>query len=332
MPDTPPQISHDAAVDVVIAAWNRSETIERAVLSVAGEPEVRSVIVVDDASTDDTADRVRRLAQDNQRINLIRMDRNGGPSIARNRALDVSTAPWVAILDGDDFMTPGRLGRLLARAEGWDFVADDLFQIIEGEAFSPSARSVLEVDETWPERIELETFVLGNISRRGRGRREMGFLKPLMRRAFLDKHGLRYAPPVRLGEDYLLYAHALAARARYRLMPAAGYVSVVRAASLSGSHTRRDLEALLASDRTIAALPNLTAGERYALRRHCRNLEGKIQWLVTIEAVKERSLGRFLGVFAAAPSVSLYVLGQLLEQALIRSTAPVARLLGRSHV
>src|SRR6516225_8402022 len=44
-------------VDVIIAAWNRSGTIERAILSALAEPEVRHVIVVDDGSSDDTAAR-----------------------------------------------------------------------------------------------------------------------------------------------------------------------------------------------------------------------------------------------------------------------------------
>ena len=44
----------EAVVDILVAAWNRSDTIERAITSALGEAEVRQVIVIDDASTDDT--------------------------------------------------------------------------------------------------------------------------------------------------------------------------------------------------------------------------------------------------------------------------------------
>ena len=92
----------------------------------------------------------------------------------------------------------------------------------------------------------MEQFVLGDVNRRGALRRGLGFLKPLIRRSFLDHHQLRYDERLRLGEDYALYARALAAGARFLIVPAAGYVSVVRDDSISSRHSREDLERLRA--------------------------------------------------------------------------------------
>jgi len=50
---------HLRGVDVIIAAWNREDTIGRAVASALAEPEVLSVVVVDDGSKDETAKRAR---------------------------------------------------------------------------------------------------------------------------------------------------------------------------------------------------------------------------------------------------------------------------------
>ncbi|MFG3656131.1 glycosyl transferase family A, partial [Klebsiella pneumoniae] len=55
--------------------------------------------------------------------------------------------------------------------------------------------------EPAPRFLNIKGFIDGNISRRGASRGEIGFLKPVMRRAFLDAHGLRYDEKLRLGED-----------------------------------------------------------------------------------------------------------------------------------
>src|SRR5262249_10797702 len=120
-----------AAVDVIIAAWNRADTIERAIRSVAGEEAVKSVIVVDDASSDDTFLRASALCAALPKLKVIRQPCNGGPSAARNAALNLASADWVTILDGDDYMQPGRLARLLEQGTDADIVADDLLQIEE---------------------------------------------------------------------------------------------------------------------------------------------------------------------------------------------------------
>jgi succinoglycan biosynthesis protein ExoU len=318
-------------VDVIIAAWNRADTIERAIRSVADEPAVRSVIVVDDASTDKTADHALALAGGLPKLKVIVKSQNAGPSAARNAALAVSDAPWIAILDGDDYMQPGRLTRLLALSAHADFVADDLLQIDEAAPPGTTPHPLLNIDSTWPSEIGLIDFVRGNISIRGRLRREMGFLKPIMRRAFLQDHGLHYDEAVRLGEDYLLYAGALATGARFRLVPAAGYVAVMRSTSLSGRHSRQDLEALLRGGQRLAALPKLQPEERHALEQHCRHIDGKIRWLVVIEAVKARDLMRFLGAFKAPPEIGLELAGKLAEQLRLRGMERLRRLWGSSH-
>lgn len=315
-----------AMVDVIIAAWNRADTIERAIRSVAGEDEVRSVIVVDDASTDDTFARASVLCAALPKLKVIRQPRNGGPSAARNAAFSFATADWITILDGDDYMQPGRLGRLLAQSDGADIIADDLLQIAEDAPPTAPARPLLEVNRSSD--VDLNEFVRGNISSRSRHRREMGFLKPIMRRSFLQQHGLQYDEAVRLGEDYLLYATALALGARLRLVPAAGYVAVMREGSLSGRHSRQDLEALLHSDRRLAALPQLRPFERRVIARHCRHIDGKVRWLLVIEAVKARNWRNLITAFRTAPSTGIELIGKLLEQAQLRAGRKIRHLLG----
>jgi succinoglycan biosynthesis protein ExoU len=155
------------------------------------EPDVQRVIVVDDGSTADTAARARKCGDENGRVVARRLPSNCGPSHARNFALKISTAPWVTALDGDDFILPGRIRALLSIADDWDFVADDLLQIEADRVDQDKPRPVLFDAPFAPWRLNLETFAIGNITQRGRLRMEMGILKPLMRREFLDRKALR---------------------------------------------------------------------------------------------------------------------------------------------
>lgn len=318
------------AIDVLVAAWNRGDTIERAVLSAVADPAVRTVIVIDDASTDDTAARVAALAESNGKVKILRQARNGGPSAARNLGLANSDAPWIAILDGDDYVVPGRFSLMLSMADGWDLVADDHLQLREGAA-PETARRLLGTPLPWPEHIDLKIFVEANISQRGQQRKELGFLKPIIRREFLDRFNLRYDETVRLGEDYLLYARALAHGARFRLIAEAGYVSVMRSDSLSGRHGRTDLEALLTGDLDLSRISSLTTTERHALKRHQSHLAEKIEWLIVIEAVKGRDWHRLIKCFAVSTDITISLIGRLLEQAWLRASHGLTKLSRRSR-
>ena len=70
------------------------------------------IIVVDDASTDDTPASV--AAYTDPRIRMIRHERNRGGSAARNSGIRAGSAPYVAFLDSDDQWFPTKLEKQLA--------------------------------------------------------------------------------------------------------------------------------------------------------------------------------------------------------------------------
>jgi succinoglycan biosynthesis protein ExoU len=302
-------------VDVLIAVWNDARTIERAVRSALSDAYVNNIIVIDDASTDQTASVVASLqAEAAGRLIFRRLEKNGGPAIARNRGLDASTAPWVAILDGDDYFLPNRINALLDASDGADFVADDQLQIKED-----GGDTEFLIGHSATMTIDLATFVTENLSKGPRLRKEYGFLKPIMRRSFLDTHQLRYDEQLRLGEDFALYTRALAAGAVFRVIPARTYASIVRSGSLSGHHTKADLESLRESSRSLGELPRLTEQERALLRMHYEAIDARIQWLNVIDAVKCRSLTAFLRPFFVRWTTSIHLAGLLWEQVVLRS-------------
>jgi succinoglycan biosynthesis protein ExoU len=324
---------HDVAV--IIASYNAEATIARAVRAALGEAEAREVVVVDDASQDATSAAAQACDDGSGRLKVLRAAVNRGPAAARNMAIAASRSAWITVLDADDFYRQGRLARLFGAAAvlhgsepgpAADFIADDLYQVDEGYEAGP-ARILWHggLEAPWA-RLSLKDFVAANIPDPNRPRRELGFLKPLMRRAFLTQHGLTYDETIRLGEDYDLYARALAAGADFRFGPAAGYVSVVRQGSLSGRHGAGELARLRAVDDALLARAGLDAGTRAVIRRHRRSTDKKLQWALLIDAVKAHRPGAAIATLARHPAVSAYVLqrlvGELAGRLRARRTVP----------
>ena len=281
------QTTTDAPVCVIIAAMNAGATIRRAVRSALEQPEVAEVVVVDDGSSDDTAARAASEEDGSGRLRIVSLPENRGPSFARNRAIDVSRSDLLAILDADDFILPGRFRRLLNHAEPWDFIADNIVLIDSAKADQPVDVAALAEDAQTLTTVE---FINGNISTPGIERAEIGFLKPVFRRAFLDRHGLRYDEGMRLGEDYDLYVRALASGARYRVIRSCGYGATVRADSLSSRHRTQDLKALYEADRRIKERYTLTSEEADALKRHEESIKARYELRRFLDRKKEVGL------------------------------------------
>jgi glycosyltransferase involved in cell wall biosynthesis len=123
-------------LSTVIPVWNRrglvGESIESALGQRAGEVEV---IVVDDASTDGTADEVERRFGSG--VRLLRMPERRGPAAARNAGVRAATGTFLAFLDSDDVWLPGKLDAelgVLEQFEGADAVITDSLGFLEGVA------------------------------------------------------------------------------------------------------------------------------------------------------------------------------------------------------
>lgn len=294
-------------VCVIIAAFNGERTIGRAVASALSEPEVQEVVVVDDASTDATSDRAAEADDGSGRLTILRHDRNRGPSAARNYALRSSSADLVAVLDADDFIVPGRFARLLAMSD-WDMIADNI-------AFLPENRLdafLFTQLRDFPDNgrlMPLDAFVAGNIPQPGVMRGELGFLKPVMRRDFLVRHGLTYDEGLRLGEDFILYCEALAAGARFRLTDQCGYVAVERAQSLSGRHRTADLAALAGAHERLLVLPGLRGEDRALVERHLGHVRRKLHHRDFLDRKHNSGLSRAVTDYAARP-IALWRIAQ----------------------
>ena len=102
-------------VSVVIPTYNRLEATERAARSVLAQTHgALELLVIDDGSTDGTAERVKAIAD--PRLRVVRQP-NGGVARARNRGLREARGAYVAFLDSDDAWAPEKLARQIAALE-----------------------------------------------------------------------------------------------------------------------------------------------------------------------------------------------------------------------
>src|SRR6185312_16742065 len=99
-------------ISVIIPLYNRREEIGRAVASALRQSHApHEILVVDDASRDGSAEAVAALGDN--RIRLLRHERNQGASAARNTGIAAAEGEWIALLDSDDEWAPGKLARQL---------------------------------------------------------------------------------------------------------------------------------------------------------------------------------------------------------------------------
>ncbi len=88
---------------VIICVFNRAELLPRALDSLLAQTEEDwEALVVDDASTDNTAQVVQNYATNDRRITLLTRDVNGGTSAARNTGILSANGLFLTFLDSDD--------------------------------------------------------------------------------------------------------------------------------------------------------------------------------------------------------------------------------------
>lgn len=113
-----------AVVTAVITTYNRRHTVPVAIDSaLAQEGPPMEILVVDDGSTDGSAEELARRYCDQPAIRVIRRE-NGGPAAARNAGISEACGEFLALLDSDDVWLPGyvRSQVEVLRATGADLV------------------------------------------------------------------------------------------------------------------------------------------------------------------------------------------------------------------
>lgn len=120
----------DLTISVVIPAYNAAKFISRAIESVLAQTHrPDEIIVVDDGSTDNTAEKIKRFGS---QVHYIYQE-NAGVSVARNNGIKAASSEWIAFLDADDEWLREKLDRqyeLLGRNEHLVWVTANFYRCL----------------------------------------------------------------------------------------------------------------------------------------------------------------------------------------------------------
>jgi glycosyltransferase involved in cell wall biosynthesis len=148
------EIKQKPLVSIVIPTHNRAQLLEEALVSVlsqqgAGEDFELETIVVDDASSDETPELMRKYSQ----ARHIRLTTNHGEGGARNVGIKASRGKYIAFLDDDDLMLPGRLQLQVPAMEAHPEVGVVYSQNLIKSKWSEAHRatSIPGADVIWPD-------------------------------------------------------------------------------------------------------------------------------------------------------------------------------------
>lgn len=108
-------------LSIVIPLYNKEEFVEKCLLSVLTEDDIRiEVVCVDDLSTDGSYAIAKNIALKDSRVRLVKHKANSGASVARNSGVSVAKGDYLFFLDADDMIAPNCLSNMLRIAKECD--------------------------------------------------------------------------------------------------------------------------------------------------------------------------------------------------------------------
>jgi succinoglycan biosynthesis protein ExoO len=241
-------------VSFLIAAYNVAPFIEDAVRSALDQVGVSvEVIVIDDASSDGTAAVVETMAAVDPRVVLIKVPKNEGPGAARNKGLMQARGKWVAVLDGDDLIEPGRTQSLLnsANATGADIVGDNFERItFEG---TPTGKFLFRsASVPFLFQVDAATFITTN-EIFGSAKLSLGAVKVMIRSEFLRAKAVLHPEDLPVGEDFRFILSCLFRGAKFVVTSESGYKYRLRPGSQSWRLTDEHMARLICAADAISA-------------------------------------------------------------------------------
>jgi glycosyltransferase involved in cell wall biosynthesis len=120
-------------ISVIIPTHSRPHLLSRAVKSASRAGRNVEIVVIDDASRDETACVCRELQQEYSNLRVVRLERNQGVAGARNVGLLASSGEYIAFLDDDDLRLPGSLDAQIEALKNEPAAGMACGAIIEGD-------------------------------------------------------------------------------------------------------------------------------------------------------------------------------------------------------
>lgn len=234
-------------VSIIMPAYNAEKYITGSVKSVLGQSHRElELIVVDDGSTDGTAQLLGGMAAEDERLRPVSVP-NGGPALARNRGLELVSpdAEYIMFIDADDALAPDAVEYALSGADGADMVVFGF--VIEGA--DGSRREYFEPEQ------RMDRAGLGESLARLYKANLLNQVWGKLYSAALLRHGRIRFPDYRWGEDRLFIFACLEKAEGISVLPGCKYRYIMHEGeSLITRYYDKKFAVCLEIDRRIEAL------------------------------------------------------------------------------
>ncbi|MDJ1006304.1 MAG: glycosyltransferase [Paracoccaceae bacterium] len=308
------------AVSVVMANRNGAAHLEAAMRSVLRQTlTALELIVIDDASTDESPAIIARVAVDDDRVVALTSPARGGPGAARNLGLARARGQWVSVVDADDLVHPRRLERLVAAAEaqGASVVADDLIHF-STDAPAAAARLFSGARFDRPRALGLSGLLDDDFAG---APNHIGYVKPLALRRALEPIG--YREDLMVGEDFDLLLRLAAAGHPLTVLPGAWYLYRRHPASVSHRLDPAHAAAMVRAMKDFAAAAGPFDREvTAALDRRIARMEAGAQEAAVLGHLRARRYAAAAAGLIGKPSSARPVLATTADAARRRFLTP----------
>jgi glycosyltransferase involved in cell wall biosynthesis len=224
-------MAQNSLISVIIPSYNAENYIKDTIMSVLNQTYLNyEIIVVDDASSDKTAEVV--LSIQDKRIRLLRHKENLGPGGARNTGMDAARGSWIAELDADDQWLPDRLEKLSAIMDEGFFVADNHLMCFD----SPIGLKPW-IDRFKQYKISVEDEFL-DVDFAAYIKMGAPAIYPIFPVKFIRDNSLKYNNNCFFGEDFEFYCQLLLHGLRLKLWKEPLYLRRMTPGSLSTKNNR----------------------------------------------------------------------------------------------
>lgn len=253
-----------AKVSIIIPVYNVERYLEKCLDSVLGQSmEDIEIVLVNDGSTDGSAEICRKYAGKDPRIVLINQE-NAGLSAARNTGFRHSSGEYILYVDSDDYIRPDSCERLYEAAceLDCDIIAANEIKVVNGEEIPGERRRLPEKKIVTGKEFYVTSLRLGGMS--------PCVQFSLYRRAFLAGSGISFKEGI-LHEDELWTPQVLLKAASLACLELPFYYHLCREGSITQKkdHTKNSLDML----NTCGELYEIFAKEdRYSRRYMFDNL------------------------------------------------------------
>lgn len=276
-------------ISVIVPVYNSIDCLEKCVRSICAQTYANlEIILIDDGSTDGTAELVEALAETDDRIRTHHKE-NGGASSARNVGISLAAGEYLTFADSDDYLEP--------------YVYEELMHALTQGHYPAAQISRDEIDEDGerlpdvcipPERewfCDAETFLRELLLHRG----DCSFCTKLFPREIFGAHRF---PEGELNEDFRLLVEILQEIPGIVILPKQGYHVVARKTSTTRARTKDSFSRVFTDIVENADRMQTLADEKYpALHAYAIrfNLYQRLDYLLHVPISQMRADNAFYG-------------------------------------